>query len=452
MTIDQMNEDMRLVERTRLLRNSAVELDKLLDSKTSQGNSLVRKGGKSPVMRRAMYALLTDIARTECNLDLGEVIAAYRHVDALLDGVRVHNPHEACGAIIAHRFHNSPFPVALAPLEAVADGEIAVAMLVLLGVLPRLNANSGDIHDFAALYATTMEALRSLPSDGIAVRTLPLMMRVEEDYAAGRVNSRLALVAIANDVLDAYHCIMLPHRSLEENMHALRDESLPDIDGLYQNQNKDTTFWRVTRVENAYFMYHYRTVQSARRLECTRLTMKLFGSVDKEMLALVTHPRLIVDVLAGHPLNERYFAYLGCRLDEKGVFTFKPKLGAYKWFTRDFAERLIPVTDKRFFERKLKSFTIVDTCPEVAYDFVLTLQSITRDAIVIGDGHGGSYVIPKRLRPTFDAVDFSQSIGVLTMHDKTYIAFDEHRVYIDVSTPELLAASGITHLPPSEPV
>lgn len=409
MTIDQMNEDMRLVERTRLLRNSAVELDKLLDSKTSQGNSLVRKGGKSPVMRRAMYALLTDIARTECNLDLGEVIAAYRHVDALLDGVRVHDPHEACGAIIAHRFHNSPFPVALAPLEAVADGEIAV-------------------------------------------RTLPLMMRVEEDYAAGRVNSRLALVAIANDVLDAYHCIMLPHRSLEENMHALRDESLPDIDGLYQNQNKDTTFWRVTRVENAYFMYHYRTVQSARRLECTRLTMKLFGSVDKEMLALVTHPRLIVDVLAGHPLNERYFAYLGCRLDENGVFTFKPKLGAYKWFTRDFAERLIPVTDKRFFERKLKSFTIVDTCPEVAYDFVLTLQSITRDAIVIGDGHGGSYVIPKRLRPTFDAVDFSQSIGVLTMHDKTYIVFDEHRVYIDVSTPELLAASGITHLPPSEPL
>ncbi|MBQ7689681.1 MAG: hypothetical protein IJT30_00575 [Muribaculaceae bacterium] len=421
----QLKDDLRLIERTRLLRNTNAELGALVDYPLDKGNSLTRKGGNSLVMKRAVLSLLAEIAHKESGLNLNDVLAHYRTVDALLTNqrVRVRGIEAAC-AVARHYFFDTPLPPKLSSLARhITPGELPVLMLMLLEVLPQPSENSGDVKDFATLYERVVHTLTHVLNNTdectngrtVALKTIPALSRIDDDYRRGEINSRLSLIAITNLALQAFYHVLMPHLSLEENLQMCREMVFPDgIGDLYGNEKRDTQFWRVERVENAYFLYHYHPRREQRQLHYTRFMFKLFSEPGGKLMALVTHPLSMVDIIAGRPVDERHYAFLDCVLLPDGVLSFVPRVRAFSWFTR-IASKLIPLKGENPYRQMFKKYELIDAFAEAAYDFEITLQSITCDAIVLGDGDGGTYTVPKRLKPTFDAVDFNQSIGVLKM-------------------------------------
>lgn len=65
---------LRMIERTRLMRNTTEELERLVGFSVGSGNGLARKGGKSLFMKDAIFRELAHIAKQQTDLDLQEVL------------------------------------------------------------------------------------------------------------------------------------------------------------------------------------------------------------------------------------------------------------------------------------------------------------------------------------------------------------------------------------------
>lgn len=76
---------LRMIERTRLLRNTTEELERLVGFSVGSGNGLARKGGKSLFMKDAILRELAHIAKQETDLDLQEVLDAYIGADRICE-------------------------------------------------------------------------------------------------------------------------------------------------------------------------------------------------------------------------------------------------------------------------------------------------------------------------------------------------------------------------------
>ena len=88
---------LRMIERTRLLKNTTEELERLVGFSVGSGNGLARKGGKSLFMKDAILRELAHIAKQETDLALQEVLDAYIGADRL----RLHH--------IVGRNHQRPY-------------------------------------------------------------------------------------------------------------------------------------------------------------------------------------------------------------------------------------------------------------------------------------------------------------------------------------------------------
>ena len=68
---------LRMIERTRLLRNTTEELERLVGFSVGSGNGLARKGGKSLFMKDAILRELAHIAKRLA--PTATVVRAYMH-------------------------------------------------------------------------------------------------------------------------------------------------------------------------------------------------------------------------------------------------------------------------------------------------------------------------------------------------------------------------------------
>ncbi len=99
-----------------------------------------------------------------------------------------------------------------------------------------------------------------------------------------------------------------------------------------------------------------------------------------------------------------------------------------------------------YFESLLKDdrYRRDNECGLDEYEFNLTLAAITADHIYIQSGEGGYYRVPKSLNEALEQVTFDSNVGVIRFEDSTYVAFDDHRLYFDVTNEEKMAHSGIS--------
>ena len=84
---------LRLIERTRLLKNTSEELEQLVGFSIGSGNGLARKGGKSLFIKDAIFRELAHITKQDTDLDLQEVLDAYIGADRICERMgNVANP------------------------------------------------------------------------------------------------------------------------------------------------------------------------------------------------------------------------------------------------------------------------------------------------------------------------------------------------------------------------
>jgi len=108
---------LRMIERTRLMRNTTEELERLVGFSVGSGNGLARKGGKSLFMKDAIFRELAHIAKQQTDLDLQEVLDAYIGADRICERMgNIANPALFCQHLVWYFYSDAEATDDIAPI------------------------------------------------------------------------------------------------------------------------------------------------------------------------------------------------------------------------------------------------------------------------------------------------------------------------------------------------
>ena len=108
---------LRLIERTRLLKNTSEELEQLVGFSIGSGNGLARKGGKSLFIKDAIFRELAHIVRQQTELGLQEVLDAYIGADRICERMgNVASPALFCQHLVWYFYADADVTDDIAPI------------------------------------------------------------------------------------------------------------------------------------------------------------------------------------------------------------------------------------------------------------------------------------------------------------------------------------------------
>ena len=133
---------LRMIERTRLMRNTTEELERLVGFSVGSGNGLARKGGKSLFMKDAIFRELAHIAKQQTDLDLQEVLDAYIGAVRICERMgNVANPALFCQHLVWYFYSDAEATDDISPIiNKVETEQLSILVLLVLKLLPRLSA------------------------------------------------------------------------------------------------------------------------------------------------------------------------------------------------------------------------------------------------------------------------------------------------------------------------
>ncbi len=433
---------MRLIERTRLFCNTMEELGEMVGFSVGNRNSLARKGGQSLFMKEAIFHQLCYLCGERTGMNLRETVEAYEEVDAFVDHYQtLLRGEEMLARIVNLYYSNEVSGEELAFVEKKLEARhVPLLVLMMLGCLPRLSARNGDVREIAVLYERTMRFLHKVcrvPT----MQTLPALGQAEEyvDEEPERLN-RLDLIARVKNVLEAYGAISTQMRLSITNREMMREQYIPEIDGVWTEDEASTTFWYFERLNNGYYLYHY-ILKSERKELCYTKYSIFFFSEDEDPMAMVVHPRAMHHIVAGRPVPQGLYAYLDFSQTSEGLM-FEARDKGSEWFK---VRRLKRSRHARFFEtiREDVNRKKVNEFAEDEYELHSALAAITPNYIYLQRDEESFYRVPKALNVVLEDIQFGDSVGVMQFADATYIAFDEKSIYYDVTTEEKMREAGI---------
>ena len=435
-------DDLRLIERTRLLCNTRAELERMVGF-AIQGNGLARMGGQSLFMKDAIFRELAHIAKTQAQLDLKTVIDTYKEVNKML-------------AYIPRRAVTEDFYLHLIDhycgegkdyddISSVSDKaelrHVSILLLMLKGILPRTTAKGGDVTDIADDYKRLFALMRKTVNNHIPMQTLPALIEMENEVRRQpSTMNRFHLIYTTAYMLTAYGKVSTQERVVRVNDKLMKVQTFPDIEGIWTEETPGTMFWLFKRITNGFQLIHYTLNNEKRQLTFTNYSIKFFQQ-EKSTLAVVVHPKAIRSLLTGRPTPNHYYAYLRWGLQDDEL-TFTPVSLDDKWFALSRLKK----NQQRFFQQVVDDdrYEKVNLFQSEAYTFDESLAAITEDAIYIHNGEGAYYKVPKSLNKELPTVHFGMTIGVLKFEDATYVAFDDLNLFFNISDEKKREEYGIS--------
>nr|MCR5644413.1 hypothetical protein [Prevotella sp.] len=198
---------LRIIERTRLMRNTMEELERLVGFSVGSGNGLARKGGKSLFMKDAIFRELAHIAKQDTDLDLQEVLDAYIGADHICERIgNVANPALFCQHLVWYFYADAEAADDIAPIiNRVEQEQLPVLVLLVLKLLPRQSAKGGDVKDICQDYRRLFCWLSETVNKDIMMQKLPLLTQLEDEIRhRPDIMCRIHLISVANQILNSF--------------------------------------------------------------------------------------------------------------------------------------------------------------------------------------------------------------------------------------------------------
>ena len=446
-SLKQIKKYLSMIQCTRLLCNTKAELAQLVDYPAiAKDNSLSRMGGKSLFNKRCVLMGLDSIVRERTGLDLCHVLDTYREAHKILLNYIPprYRDAETCRHLIEYYCAQSEITRDITSVvDQIEPRHIPLLVLMLLDVLPSPNTRSGDVTDIEACYQRVMDVLTKSVGKNLMLETLPVITHAQEEWQNGEdVKNRLFLIHMTNAIIDVYRNVGTRTALGQTNQELLDNLFFPEIEGFWteDSQEPSPVFWRFEELSNCDMLYRYSVDDEKGQVSYTKYAVRFIHEEDGDM-AYVTHPHSIRYLLTGQPMPNDLVAYLDCTIDENTI-TFEPRTETDKWFP---AKKLVRSDQSKQLKKLLKDkrYTIVNEFEQDDYKFNLSMVAITREYIYILKHGETLYRVPKALNEALEQVGFNHSVGVIEFGDATFIAFDEHLLYYDVSTPEKMEELGI---------
>ena len=440
--IAQLEQWLRLIERTRLFCNTADELEALVGFSVSNRNSLSRKGGKSLFMKEAIFHQLGHICKERTGLDLQEVVDAYEDVDSFMErySVRLHGE-SLLPQVIDYFFGSGQLSEELDFVgKKLEEKHIAILFLMLTDGLPRLASKNGDVADIDADYRRTFAMMREMCIN-LPMQELPIISMLEEEVRRNPwKKTRLYLIYATNRILSAYGAISTQNRLSLTNRELLNMRVMPEVSGIWTENDSCTSFWYLKQLANGYNMYRYELNDNRRELRYVKFFISFYQHSDFTE-AVIVHPKALRAAVSGQLIPTAFFTYQKFRL-ENGVMSFEPEGETKEWFK---VARLIRSSHETYFKSILedKGPTSKNLFAEDDYEFRMQLAAITNEHIYIKHGEGEYYKVPKSLNDILYDVQFGDDVGLVTFARETYVIFDNKNLYYDVSSEAKMTEHGI---------
>lgn len=443
---------LRLIERTRLLKNTSEELEQQVGFSIGSGNGLARKGGKSLFIKDAIFRELAHIVRQQAELDLQEVLDAYIGADRICERMgNVANPALFCQHLVWYFYSDAEATDDIAPIiDKVEAEQLPILVLLVLKLLPRLSAKGGDVRDIRQDYRRLFCWLSETVNKDIMMQKLPLLTQLEDEIRhCPDIMCRIHLISVANQILNSFGALSTRERISISNKELLENQFDPEVGGIWTENEFSTVFWQFESIANGYHLYRYQADSSRKSLVFTKYFMKFFH-LGNDIMVLVIHPHAIRYIVSGKKMPNNLFAYLDCQIQagsegySDAIITFSPQSADGQWFA---LKQLRRSEKEEFFQNLLddERYEKTDNHANDDYDFIISLAAITNDHIYISKDETTYYKIPKSLNNLLDDVGFNSNAGVMSFkhtsngEPATYIAFDDFNLYYDISTLELMA-------------
>ena len=459
----QVEQWLRLIERTRLFCNTTDELGKMVGFSVNNRNSLARKGGSSLFMKDAIFRELAHIAAEDTGLDLQDVLDAYIEADKIIDKLGIANPRQqkdadaVCQHLIWHFYGDEEVTDDIAAIVGddespttedesltVAGRHVPILVLMLQKALPRLSAKGGDVKDIAGDYRRMLSLLTRTVCQNITMEKLPLLSQMEEEVIRNPEKMcRLHLIEMTNSILNSYGSLSTLQRVTLSNQEFADNQFDPEVEGVWTEDDDSTVFWQFEGIANGYNLFRYSLNSERKTLEFVKYFAKFYHT-DYGPMTLVLHPHTIHYLLTGRPLPNNLFAYLDCTFQD-GVIRFTPRTVDCRWLN---LRQLQHGNNVDRFSRLLEDsrYEKTNLYPDDAYDFTLALKAITNDDIFIKKDEATCYKVPKALNSLLEEVTFKSTVGTIVLrgeHPRTFLAFDDSSLYYDVTTEKDRSAKGI---------
>jgi hypothetical protein len=443
---------LRLIERTRLMKNTTGELEQLVGFSIGSGNGLARKGGKSLFIKDAIFRELAHIVRQQTNLGLQDVLDAYIGADRICERMgNVASPALFCQHLVWYFYADAELTDDIAPIiDKVEQEQLPILVLLILKLLPRLSAKGGDVRDIRQDYRRLFCWLSETVNKNIIMQKLPLLTQIEDEVRRNpEITCRIHLISTANQILSSYGALSTRERVSMSNRELLENQFDPEVDGIWTENELSTVFWRFESIANGYHLYCYHVDITQKSLMFTKFFMKFFHWGD-DVMVLVIHPHAIHYLVSGKPMPNNLFAYLDCQIqvDDKNnqvsSVSFSTQSADGQWFA---LKQLRRSEKAGFFQSLLddERYEKTDNHANDDYDFIISLAAITNDHIYISKDETTYYKVPKSLNDLLDDVGFNSNAGVMSFKNTsngepaTYIAFDDFNLYYNISTLEFMA-------------
>ena len=443
---------LRMIERTRLLKNTTEELEQLVGFSVGSGNSLARKGGKSLFIKDAIFRELAHIVKLQTGLELQEVLDAYIGADRIYKRMQnVGDPSLFCQHLVWYFYADAEVTDDIAGIiDKVETEQLPILVLLVLKLLPHLSAKGGDVKDIDQDYRSLFGWLLETVNMNIMMQKLPLLTKIEDEIRhSPNIMCRIHLINTAYQILNSYGALSTRERISISNRELLENQFDPEVDGIWTENELSTVFWQFESIANGYHLYRYQVESAQKTLMFTKYFIKFFHW-ENDIMALVIHPHAIHYLVSGKSMPNDLFAYLDCRIESYDknnqicAISFSRQSADGQWL--DF-KQLRRSEKEVFFQNLLddERYEKIDSHANDNYDFSISLAAITNDHIYFYKDETTYYKVPKSLNGLLEEVGFNSNAGVMSFKNTsdgehpTYIAFDDFNLYYDISTLELMS-------------
>ena len=436
---DKTDNYLRIIERTRLICNSSIELSELVGSSIVSGNGLHRKGGKNPFMKDAIFRELAYIVNEMTELNLEEVIETYQESSVIFKKIKkIKNKEKICQEIISHYYCDKEFIQELSYLDSIiSEHHVPILILLILGLIPCVNEKKGDVKHIDKDYVILLSILKEILCINIPMQVLPAIGRMEDEIIKHpERRSRIHLIYLTNYILNSYGAISNKER-ISQSIKEL-ETIYPPIEGIWEANVYNTECWIFEEIANGYNLFNYSYSSSKKELDYIKYFVKFFKGEDG-IWAIVIHPKSIQYIITNKPIPNKYFSYYHFEIQDN-IILFKPfteKDNCIKY------NKLHKSKSDTYWYTLLESSIVGkrDQFESDSYSFEIGLTAITENFIYIRESDNSFYRVPKSINNILEYTKFGDSIGVIRFCDKdkkdrAYIAFDDYSLYYDISTYE----------------
>lgn len=435
-----------IIANTRLIYNTMNELEKMMDNRSIHSNGVKRSFPTPQKLRSAFRDLKVEVSlMTDDIVNLDCLMIHYKRAWIFFHDnlARRSNPTKVALELLHYCYPpfmtNGVGKKKTAIFDAIIEQNINIPFLILmlLKAIPGYDSKEGDVIGISHKYEEVMTLMERFTEGCSFFKILPAITQAREEEN----KSRLMLLFHVSQILDTYEAYIN-----NDNLYAIannikQSQVTLDIDGYWNECGGEllyTDFWQIESAMNdgCYFATHWHK-DADNRLIGILYTMFLVESADGKLVSYIIHPEAIKHRIKGlQYVDSDHVWYITNMPKEESPTTlpFKRFMPSNVWKVDMNLTKVTNVNVTRTYDNWFKSCEIHKPFKHLEYLFRPSLYAITKSHLYITlENKGEYYKIPRDAYKGFTQIEIGDNVGIMTMNNKTFIAFDELLLYIPIT-------------------